>query len=271
MIRNARILTIALSVLFSGTSLFAQTMKFATNRIVAHRGAWKAQNLPENSLAALKQAIKLGCEGSEFDVHRTADDSIVINHDPIYAGMDIARSTFNQLNQQKLANGESLPTLRQFLETGIQQKSTKLFLEIKPSSISKSHGQETAARIAALVKELKAEPWIVYISFDYDILKKIRSLDSSANLQYLNGDIPPARLKSDKINGADYNFYLFRDKPKWIEAARQLGIDLNVWTVNEKSDIEFFCGRGFRYITTNEPELALDCCRRPEEKQAPER
>ena len=52
------------------------------NIVVAHRGAWKNLQLPENSIASLRQAIKLNCTGSEFDVHMTADDSLVINHDP---------------------------------------------------------------------------------------------------------------------------------------------------------------------------------------------
>ena len=54
------------------------------NIVIAHRGAWKTKNLPENSIASLKNAIALKCAGSEFDVRMTADDSLVIHHDPMY-------------------------------------------------------------------------------------------------------------------------------------------------------------------------------------------
>jgi glycerophosphoryl diester phosphodiesterase len=49
------------------STAFSQT-QFQKNKVIAHRGAWKAQGLPQNSLASLREAVRLGCEGSEFDV-----------------------------------------------------------------------------------------------------------------------------------------------------------------------------------------------------------
>ena len=62
------------------------------NKVVAHRGAWKQNNLPENSIASLKHAIELQCAGSEFDVRMTSDSILVINHDPHYNGLLIEDS-----------------------------------------------------------------------------------------------------------------------------------------------------------------------------------
>ena len=53
----------------------------AVNPVIAHRGAWKKNGLPQNSIASLRQAIALEWGGSEFDVRMTADDSLIINHD----------------------------------------------------------------------------------------------------------------------------------------------------------------------------------------------
>jgi glycerophosphoryl diester phosphodiesterase len=50
--------------------------------IIAHRGAWKKNNLPENSIAAGQQAIAIKYAGSEFDVRMTTDYSLVVNHNP---------------------------------------------------------------------------------------------------------------------------------------------------------------------------------------------
>ena len=55
-------------------------------QIIAHRGAWKEFALPENSIAALQKAIELKCYGSEFDVRRTKDGILLVNHDPVYYG-----------------------------------------------------------------------------------------------------------------------------------------------------------------------------------------
>ena len=110
------------------------------NIVVAHRGAWKNLQLPENSIASLRQAIKLNCTGSEFDVHMTADDSLVINHDPQHHSLVIEDHTYQDLVQYPLSNGESLPTLRQYLEAGRSANAgTQLVIELKPTAKRKEN------------------------------------------------------------------------------------------------------------------------------------
>ena len=72
-------------------------LAFADNIVVAHRGAWKKNKLPENSIASLKHAIGLKCTGSEFDVRMTADDSLIINHDPDYNKLLIEKTKYADL------------------------------------------------------------------------------------------------------------------------------------------------------------------------------
>lgn len=228
---------------------------FNNNVVVAHRGAWKTNHLPENSIASLKEAIRIGCTGSEFDVHLTADDSLVVCHDDSYQGMVIEKSTFAQLATKSLANGERIPTLREYLTTGQSQNKTRLVLEIKKSIINDNRTLVLTQKCVDLVRDLKAQNLIVYISFDYPACLKVRELDKNANIQYLTGDIAPDKIKTDKLNGIDYHFSIYQKHPEWIEEARKLKLDLNVWTVNKKEDLQFFLDKKFDFITTNEPEL----------------
>jgi glycerophosphoryl diester phosphodiesterase len=47
---------------------------------LAHRGDWR--RAPENSIAALLAALDVpGCDGLEFDVRRSSDGVLVLNHD----------------------------------------------------------------------------------------------------------------------------------------------------------------------------------------------
>src|SRR5687768_10559476 len=85
-------------------------VEFADNPVIAHRGAFKKNNLPENSIAALKEAIRLRCTGSEFDVRMTLDDTLIINHDPHYNGLEIEKTNYKDLSKIPLSNGEMLPT-----------------------------------------------------------------------------------------------------------------------------------------------------------------
>jgi glycerophosphoryl diester phosphodiesterase len=72
-------------------------VSFANNVVVAHRGAWKQQNLPENSIAALEHAIVLKCAGSEFDVRMTKDDVLIVNHDADYHDLNIEEHDYGVL------------------------------------------------------------------------------------------------------------------------------------------------------------------------------
>lgn len=233
-------------------------LKFADNPVVAHRGAWKAMGYPENSIAALNHAIKLNCTGSEFDVWMTADDSLIVNHDPKHVELAVEESPYAELNKFKLSNGENLPTLREYLKAGMQNNtSTRLVLEIKPSGMGKERGQRIAEKVVNLVKEMHAKPWVVYISFDYNMLLKIKEVDPQANTQYLTGNKTPEQLKQDGIDGLDYHFNTFKKNPDWITEAKAVNLSLNAWTVNNTEDIDRLLSQDFNYITTNEPELVL--------------
>ena len=93
-------------VLFSSILGCSSKKKLANNKdlvnpVIAHRGAWKQKSLPQNSIASLQEAINLKCRGSEFDVHLTADDVLVVNHDHLFYGLDIEKSTYKMLLSKK--------------------------------------------------------------------------------------------------------------------------------------------------------------------------
>ena len=232
---------------------------FADNPVIAHRGAWKAKGLPKNSIAALKEAINQKCTGSEFDVRMTSDEILIVTHDADFGGLDIESSTYNELAKHKLSNGETLPTLKDFILAGITDNtSTGLVCEIKSSKIE---GRNTliADKAVAIVKELKAEAYIsYYISFSYDVIKHIKKIDPNSKVLYLDGSKSPDELKKDGINGLDYLVWKLKQKPEWIKEAKDLNLKLNAWTANKQEDIDWLLNNNFDYITTDEPELTFE-------------
>lgn len=253
------ILATLLAILVVNTTTSAQKVitSWHKNQVIAHRGAWKKQQIPENSIASLKEAIRLNCHGSEFDVHMTLDSVLVVNHDPTFLGMSIPKSRYAQLLTKKLPNGEFIPTAEAYLKAGLNQKKTKLIFEIKPQKMGKERDKYIAERCFELVKKLKCEQWVEYISFGYDICQTLIANDPNAKVQYLNGDIAPEKVKADKLTGLDYHFSVFQ-KNNWIEPAKKQGLTLNAWTVNTVPEMEWLLAHGFDYITTNEPELLFE-------------
>lgn len=253
-------LLLFVAVTVSGNAQKKQSsMSFAKNPVVAHRGAFKAKTLPENSIAGLRNAIGIHCTGSEFDVWMTADDSLVVNHDPKFHELPIEQTKYADLLQFTLSNGEKIPTLHEYLSEGLKNnKETRLVLEIKPSTVSKERGRIVAEKAWKQVQALKASYATTYISFDLGILTRILELEPKAPTQYLNGDKTPEELKVLGIIGADYHFSVFKKNPDWIESARKNGIILNTWTVNSKEDLQWALDNRFDFITTNEPELLFE-------------
>lgn len=240
---------------------FQQTFRlvkdeFIRNSVIAHRGAWKNTGATENSIAALQHAIRLGCQGSEFDVHMSVDSVLVINHDPTIQGQTIYTSSSEKLLALKLPSGENMPSLESFIKAGMTQNNTKLILEIKPT-INKERALQLTKKVMDLVIKLKAQAWIDYISFDYAICMELMRLDPYSRVAYLNGDKTPEMLAADKFWGLDYNQSVYQKNPDWIAQAKQKGLTINVWTVNDPALLNSFLDQKIEFITTNEPELLL--------------
>lgn len=250
-------LSILVVMIASITFAQKQIKSWNKNLVIAHRGAWKTQQLPENSIAALKEAIRIGCYGSEFDVQLTADGIPVVNHNADFLGKDIATSTYQELlDYKKLSNGENIPTLVEYLKAGLNQKKTKLILEIKPQ---KTQDKEEALvkKVIETVNELNAAPWIEYISFSHYISTYLIANVPGVKVSYLKGEIHPTQLKEQGFYGLDYNQGILKKNPDWIDTAHKLGLIVNVWTVNAEKDMDKFLADKADYITTNEPELLL--------------
>jgi glycerophosphoryl diester phosphodiesterase len=231
-----------------------QTSSAQQTKIIAHRGAWKEFNLPENSIASLEKAIELKCEGAEFDVRRTLDGVLVVNHDPVYYGDTIQTNTYAFLNRNKLSNGESLPTLEEYFLKGTQVKhKTLLICEIKAAIKDKEQDYLATIETLALAKKLKIEKRIVYISFSKDILSWIKEKQPTATVLYLESDLSIDAVVQNKFDGINLHYTSFKNNSQLSATAKNAGLKIGSWTVNELSDLAILQAQGVEWITTNQP------------------
>ena len=220
-------------------------------QIIAHRGAWRKSGLPQNSIASLLHAQKLGCDGSELDVHLTADGVVVVNHDHDVYGIPIEQSTYTQLCSVQHPNAETIPTLEEFLA----HAEIPLFLEIKASTVSIQRSLELTEHTVAIIQKSTFQQPVHYISFQEEILQKVLLEDPAATVSLLNGKLNPTQINANGWQGLDYHFALLRQNPHWITEAKELGMMTNVWTVNDADNMRWFLDAGIDYISTDEPEL----------------
>lgn len=227
----------------------------AKNIVIAHRGYWNTPGAFENSIKALENSMNFGIYGSELDINFTSDDSIVVVHGskhPVVKTMKIQKTPYAEVRKALLGNGEEVPTLREYLLAGLSDPTTQYIIEIKKHGTPERERQ-IVAETMALVEELGLKRRVEYISFSWNVCEAIREADRKAVVYYLNGEKSPAELKTARMNGLDYKIDVIRKHPEWVREAHDLGLKVNVWTVNDESDMKEMLDLGVDYITTNNP------------------
>lgn len=242
-------------LLFTAAWLLAAGSLLAQPKVIAHRGYWTAPESAQNSLASFTKADAIGAFGSEFDVWMTADDKLIVNHDKVYKGTDInmEKATAKEVTQIVLPNGENIPTLDQYLQLAAQKPATRVILEMK--TLSDYNREDLAAE--KIVKALKKYGLVErtdIISFSLNACLAFKKLLPDTNIYYLNGDLTPKSIQRLGLAGIDYSEKVLRKHPEWVKQAHELGLEVNVWTVDKEESMKYFIDLGVDYITTNYPE-----------------
>ena len=233
--------------------------------IVAHRGFWNSEagGFSENSIASLKAAQDAGLWGSECDVHLTADDVVIVNHNNDIEGKLIRTHNFADFANDLLPNGERRPTLDEYLTQTEKCTTTKLVIEFKKQASPEREALLVEKTIAQLKEHnLYTPERILFISFSKFICEKIAAEHPQFVNQFLSADPildeDPAIYAAKGINGVDYHYKMFKAHPEWVRKAHSLGMSVNAWTVNKEEDIKKMIEVGVDAITTNEPLLVRD-------------
>ena len=131
--RISRLLMAALAMLVLCSNADARKKECG---IVAHRGFWNCEEAgyAKNSIAALRCAQEAGFWGSEFDVNMTSDGVLLVYHDSDVEGKKIEKHPYAEFKDFKIKNGETIPTIDEFLEQGKKYPETMLVYELKPHS-----------------------------------------------------------------------------------------------------------------------------------------
>ncbi len=243
----------------------ALTASAAQPKVIAHRGYWDTPGSAQNSLRALAKADSVGCFASEFDVWMTSDGVLVVNHDADINGVHIETSPAKKVLAEKLSNGENVPTLDSYLQLAAKQPS-RIVLELKTHD-SRKHERKAIKDIVAMVKKYGLEDKTDYITFSkYGFQDLIKYTPKGTAVYYLSGDYIPWQVKEMGGAGIDYSLKAMKKHPEWVKMSHDLGMEVNVWTVNEPEDMQWCIDHGVDYITTNAPELLQEILKKQEKK-----
>jgi glycerophosphoryl diester phosphodiesterase len=224
--------------------------------VFAHRGAHL--NERENTLGAFREAIRLGVAGVELDVRRTRDDVLVIHHDPSVDGNVIAH-----------ANASELPSFVPSLEEALGVlRGITVNVEIKNSLGPKEPTYDDSGTFVRQVLDVLLDddlaPSVIVSCFDLKTCALARSYDVKTRVAWLvrNGALTSALTKAHVLgfNAVNPHFTLVTSESQRL--AVELGLAINVWTVNAPEDISAMGAFAVTSVITDEPALAIELLRR---------
>jgi glycerophosphoryl diester phosphodiesterase len=260
-ISRGRILAVALSA----AAALAVVVSVVTIRglalhdrleITAHRAG--ATSAPENTVAALNQAVADRADWAEIDVQLTADKELVIMHD-----IDLARvgGGSRRVDQTTLAEiqaldvgtafgpkfaGERIPTLKEIVTAA--GKRIRLNVELKPHG--KTDALELTRRVIDELRQTQMLPRCRLCSQSYESLQLARQLEPRLEVGYIVatavGD--PTRL--------DVNFLMVKSNlatRRLVDRAALRGIAIHAWTVNDPALVGPLLDAGVANVITDDP------------------
>ncbi len=248
---------------------------------IAHRGG--AGIAPENTLFAFSNALEVGADVLEMDVHRTLDDELVVIHDvSIDRTTDkkgfISEMTLKQIQELDAGyrfkpaenfplrgQGIKIPTLDEVL---LAFPEVRMVIEIKPI---KEEDFKTGVLLCSALTENKRLDKTLIASFSDGVINEIKekcpgiktisSFGDTASFLFLN-NLGLAHLYQPKHTAFEIPMSsplpligkLSIYSKKFLEKANEKNIAVHLWTINDEADMKKLLDERVQGILTDYPD-----------------
>jgi glycerophosphoryl diester phosphodiesterase len=223
----------------------------------AHRGG--ASEAPENTLPAFQAAVDLGFRYLETDVHVTADGALVAFHDDRLdrvtdrAGL-IAELPWREVREARVDGREPIPLLEDLLGAFPEAR-----LNIDPKH------DAAVEPLAAVLRRTGAAARVCIGAFSDRRLARMRALvpgvctsmgpRSVARLRLAATGLPTGRFAAPCVQVPVRTGAVTLVDRRFVEAARQRGIDVHVWTIDDAEEMHRLLDLGVNGIMTDRPAV----------------
>jgi glycerophosphoryl diester phosphodiesterase len=242
-------------------------------QVIAHRcGGTQA---PENSLAGLDAAVRLGLRTVEFDVMLSVDGVPMLIHDEtldrttdgkgpvaLRTAAELGALSCNRGWGERFA-GEPVPTLQRALES-CRRLGLLPNIELKPYTGFERETGLAAARIAGAVWSCAAGPDRPLLSsFSEPALAAARELLPHWPAALLFETVPADwRARLDALGASDLHCSRIQPDWDWLDAARESGVPVRCYTVNDPAEAAALRRRGVIGVFSDRIDLLLPQPRR---------
>jgi glycerophosphoryl diester phosphodiesterase len=226
----------------------------------AHRGG--AAHFPENSWRAFEHAVKLGYTYLETDVHATSDGVVLAFHDKTLDRVTdlkgaIASLPAREVSAARVDGTEPIPLLEDLLGAW---PDVRFNIDVKAA--------RAARPLAELVRKMAAWDRVCITSFSAFRLRDARRqlgrpvctstspVGAAALRSGLPGKVLAPRFARRSVRCAQLPIRMA--KPGVIERAHDAGLQVHIWTVNDRDLMNSLLDVGVDGIMTDETELLRD-------------
>lgn len=235
--------------------------------IYGHRGA--KGEAPENTLASFKQCLAHGVHRCELDLHLSKDGELMVIHDPTLKRTTGRRGKVVEHDAQELTQYDArqggpswkqpcpIPRLEELFE---QCEFEHWQLEVK--SASRVRAARSVLAIKALAERHGLLDRVTVTSGSREVLRALKRLtpELSCGLVAEYAWLDPLKVAKQ------YDCSLLALKwtlctPERIAKARQLGLHVSVWTVNDPALMRRLADFGVDSVITDYPGLAVTTLR----------
>ncbi|SFH45923.1 glycerophosphodiester phosphodiesterase family protein [Modicisalibacter xianhensis] len=228
--------------------------------VTAHRGS--SMKAPENTLAAIEEAIADGADYVEIDVRLTADGTVVLSHDNSLRRLtgldrDIDEMTLEEVKEVDVGSwfgevfaGQPIPTLDEVLR--LTRDRIKLYIELKPAP---GDMQSLVAAVIERLPEARHDDVIV-ASLSPQVIREVKRQAPQLRTTLFAQFVVRGGLDTSIIDalGLRHN----RVTPESAAVAHRLGYQLHAWTVNSRSEMSRMIDLGVDNIITDRPDVLAE-------------
>jgi glycerophosphoryl diester phosphodiesterase len=251
-------------------------LSLETPVVIAHRGG--AGLRPENTMAAFENAVRLGADAVECDVHLSKDDEVVVIHDDTVDRTTDGRGKVSSFTADELSRldagasfrdpdgrswsqqGIGVPRLEQVL---LALPSTPLVIELKGAD------PRIAAPVLDVIRRAGREPDVVIGGFSHAVLTEFRRLATSIPTSASTAEVRSTLRRAwFRLSPRQSGCRLYQLPPRYhgrrilrpslARLLRGAGFPIHAWVVDEPEQMRMLLSWGVTGLISDRPDLARD-------------